>query len=126
MRSREVVSELSPCDTDFTNTLLQTIQDAKRMGPVYCSNLDLCQLRSYTEGISCVRRIAKQMAGFVLERMEHGTNRQEAIDSEVQDYLDTGQEGKFWTFRNGKWVVLGNKRQAMGDISSFADTIIGI
>jgi len=125
MRSKEVISELSPCDNDLTDPTLQTIQDAKRRGPVYCSNVGPCQSRSHREGISCVRSIAKQMVGFVVERMENGETRKQALSSEVQDYLDNGPDGKFWTFRGGKWKIAKNKRQVMGDISSFADTILG-
>ncbi len=65
------------------------------------------------------------MAVFVVERIEDGETLPQALDSEVQDYLDTGPDCKFWTFRNGKWQIVNNKRQAMGDISSFTNTIIG-
>lgn len=125
MRGKEVILQLSPCDNNLADPTLVTIRDAKRKGPVYCSNVDSCQSRSHREGIFCVRRIAQQMASFVVERVENGETRQQALDSEVQDYLDSGPDGKFWTFRNGKWEIVNNKRQAMGDISSFADTIIG-
>ncbi len=125
MRSKEVISQLSPCGNDLTDPTLVTFSDSKRKGPVYCSNVGPCQSRSHIEGISCVRLIAKQMAGFVVERVEGGETRSQALDSEIQDYLDSGPDGKFWTFRDGKWKIVKNKRQAMGDISSFADTIIG-
>jgi len=65
------------------------------------------------------------MAGFVLERMASGNSRQQAISLEVQDYLDNGPDGKFWTHRNGEWIVVNDKRQAMYDIVSFANTILG-
>src|SRR4030042_6951342 len=98
MRNKEVVSALSPCDNDLTDPSLQHLSDARKRGPVYCSNVGPCKSRSYSEGISCVRRIAQQMAGFVVERVENGQTRQAAISSEVQDFLDSGPDGKFWTF----------------------------
>jgi hypothetical protein len=65
------------------------------------------------------------MAGFVIERTKGGETRSQALSLEVQNYLDSGPDGKFWTFRNGKWTIVNNKRQAMGDISSFAEQVIG-
>jgi hypothetical protein len=121
MRGKEAIQALSPCDNDLTDPTLQTVDDAMRRGPAYCSNINNCSRGN----AGCVRTIAKQMAGFVVERMEDGQTRQYAIASEVQDYLDNGPDGKFWTFRNGKWSVVNNKRQAMGDIASFTDIIIG-
>lgn len=120
-----MISQLSPCDNDFSDPNLQTIGDARRKGPVYCSNVGPCEQRSEREGISCVRRIGHQMAGFVIERTKGGETRSQALSLEVQNYLDSGPDGKFWTFRNGKWTIVNNKRQAMGDISSFAEQVIG-
>ncbi len=45
MRSKEVILVLSPCDSDLTDSTLQTIQDAKRKGPIYCSNFELCLIK---------------------------------------------------------------------------------
>jgi hypothetical protein len=126
MRSREVIEVLSPCDNDLTDRSLQSLDDARRKGVTICSNLGPCIQRSSLEGISCTRRVAQQMAVFAKERMdEGGLTRQVAIAAEVNDYLASGPDGKFWAFRNGEWIIVQGKEKAMVDIASFADTIIG-
>lgn len=125
MRKIEAVARISPCDNDFTDPKLQTIEDAKRIGPVICSNIKVCRALSYRENISCTRLVAQEIAIYVSDRIINNETREQAMDSEVQIYLDKGPGGKYWTLRNGKWEVAMTKRRAMGDIVAFANTIIG-
>lgn len=124
MRTKEVISTVSPCKKDLTDPTLQTIDDAKRQGLSLCSNLRICQMRNEPEKISCVRLMAQQMACLALDRMGGGETSKEAIDSEVQLYLYDGLYGKFWSLRDNQWIMVKG-REALPDIASFAKILIG-
>lgn len=124
MRSKEVISAVSPCKKDLTDPTLQTLDDARKKGLTLCSNLRICQMRNESEKISCVRLVAQQMACEALDRMGGGETRDEAIATEVQLYLYDGVYGKFWSQRDNQWVIIQG-RQALPDIASFAKILIG-
>ena len=121
MREWRLVEEGSPCDTDFTDKAIQTVLDAKKKGKVFCPNLEQCQKRSKAEGIQCYRRVAQQMAGFILERKSPFG---QAVQEEKDEYLKEAPDGKFWVCQNGKWKVVQSKENAIKDIVDFALIII--
>lgn len=123
MRSRELISQLSPCDADYTDRSLQTVADAKIKSRRYCTNLTQCQERSRTEGISCTLRFAQQMAGFILG---HRSPFEEAVQKERTALLKEKDqlEGEYWVYRDGKWLVVQGIESAVDDIVNFALTII--
>jgi hypothetical protein len=121
MRERRLIKEGSPCDTDFTDKTMQSVSDAKKMGKVLCPNLEQCRKRSFTEGIQCYRRVAQEMAGFILDRK---SPFEQAVQEEKGEYLSYAPDGDFWVCRDGEWQVVKGKKNAVQDIVDFARAII--
>lgn len=121
MREKRLIKEGSPCDTDYTDKNMQFVSDAKEKGKVFCPNLEQCKKRSTAEDIQCYRRVAQEMAGFILNRK---SPFEEAVQEERKEYLNDAPDGKFWICRNGEWQVVKGKENAVNDIVAFARVII--
>jgi hypothetical protein len=121
MRSKDLIDKASPCDLDFTDSKIQTVQDAIRRGRVMCPNFSTCQKRNVVERIMCYRQIARQMAGFIIARR---SEFETAVEEERQDLLNDNLDGKFWVFRNDQWEIVEGIRNVIDDIVAFALTII--
>lgn len=123
MREKSLIKEGSPCDIDFLDKDIQSLSDAKKKGQVFCPNLKQClELKT---PIGCSRRIAQEMADFILERLESNLSLEEAIQREKEDYLRLAPAGELWVCRNGKWqVVQGEEGNVVEDIVAFALIIL--
>jgi len=123
MRAIRLINEGSPCDIDFTDKTMQTPEDFLSRPRVICPNVNQCKLRSGRENITCTRRIAIQMAGFILQNEKPF---EEAVQEEREALLaDDLKVSKFWVFRNKIWqVVAGKVNVVIDDIVEFAKTII--
>lgn len=122
MREQRLIKEGCPCDTDFTDESIQTVADAKAKGRVFCPNHEECKRRSPGEVIQCIRRIAQQMAGYIIESKE---SFEKAILAEKNDFLEQGPDGKFWVCDgDGNWKVVSGKENVIDDIVAFARIII--
>ena len=121
MREKRLIREGSPCDTDYTDRVMQSVSDARKKGEVFCPNLKQCKKQSTAESIQCYRRVAQEMAGFILDRK---SPFEEAIQEEKKGYLSDAPDGKFWVCRDGGWQVVEGKRNVVDDIVAFALVII--
>ncbi|HRZ29468.1 MAG TPA: hypothetical protein P5052_01655 [Candidatus Paceibacterota bacterium] len=126
MRNSRLISEGSPCDTDFLDETMQTTEDAKKKGRQVCPNHEECIKRSQEEGIRCGRLLAKQMANFILNNKKPYV---EAIAEEKNDFLadENIPNGKFWVCdEENKWIVVEGKINAVNYVLQFAQTIIDL
>lgn len=121
MRSRELILKIPPCDVDYTDPSMQTFSNVLIRDHAPCTNLRECVNRSRMEKIQCTRRIAHQMAGFILEsRLDFP----QAVEKEKTEWIENAPNGRFWVNRDGKWQVVQGKENVIGDIVTFAETII--
>jgi len=123
VRKRSLIKEGTPCGVDFTDKSIQSISDAKSKGLVICSNYEECKKRSSIEKINCCRKVAKEMAIFILD---NELPFSQAVEEEKKDFLEGKADGKLWVFRNNKWQVVEGKKNVIDDIVSFALIIIDL
>ena len=121
MRSKELISQASPCDVNFRDRSLQSIASVKAGGHRYCANLEQCKARSQAEGIQCTLRLAQQMAIHILSNRSPFN---QAIQEERAAFLADPLDGQFWVYRNKEWHVIRGKESAIDDIVEFALIII--
>jgi len=120
MRRRELILSSPPCEVDYTDSSIQTISNIITRGPTPCTNLEECFDRG-KEGIQCTRRIAQQMAGFILKnRLDFSR----AVKQERTEWVEGATSGRFWVNRDGKWQIIQGKENVADDIVAFAETII--
>lgn len=122
MREKSLIKKGSPCDIDFLDKDIQSLSDAKKKGQVFCPNLKQCQ--ELNTPIGCSRRVAQEMADFILERLESNLSLEEAIQREKEDYLRLAPAEKLWVCRNGKWQVVQGGGNVVEDIIAFALIIL--
>lgn len=121
MRQKSLIKEGSPCDIDYADKSIQSLSDAKAIGPVFCSNRNVCLKRNSAEGIQCYRQVAQQMAGYIMGR---NSSLHQAVQEEKQEYLEQGPDGEFWVFQNGKWRIVHGKEKIMNDVIKFIHVMI--
>lgn len=84
MRAKDLIEQGTPCMVNFYDKSIQTIQDAKSKGPVYCRRWDQCQKdagpgKKYSCAIRMAELVAKEVAkGSTIEK-EMKIFRKEAI-----------------------------------------------
>ena len=122
MRDKKLILECSPCNNDFTDKSMQKFSDAQTKGPVVCDNLSKCS----EKGIQCYRTAAKQMAAFVIDRINDGEAFSSAIQAEKRDYLKDAPDGNFWVKRDGKWKTTKGKENVIDDIVDFVKVILDL
>jgi len=123
VRKLSLIKDGSPCSEDFTDKSIQSVSDAKAKGRVICSNYEQCEKRSPIEKIRCYRRIAQEMAIFILD---NELPFSQAVEEEKKDYLREEFDGKCWVFRDNKWQVVEGKKSVIDDIVNFALIIIDL
>ena len=120
-RNRELILKIPPCDADYTDPSIQTISNVIIRDSTPCTNLRECINRSKIEEIQCTRRIAHQMAGFILKsRLDFPR----AVEGERTEWAENTPDGKFWVNRDGKWQIIQGKENVINDIVAFAEMII--
>lgn len=125
MRSKSLIKNCLPCDTNYADKTIQTIADVKAKGPVKCPNFAQCKARSKPENIKCAWRIAHLMAGFALpENGSSMTDLSIRLLQERLNFLDEAPDGKFWVFRNKEWQVVTGKKNVIDGIIVFAKVIL--
>ncbi|MFH1565948.1 MAG: hypothetical protein ABIB98_01975 [bacterium] len=122
MRTLCFLRECSPCDTDYTDPSLQTTADVRIKGSVFCSNFSVCEKRNLVEEIYCVRKLAIDMAQFILlNRKEF----EEAVREEKRVFCENPRIRKFWVFRDGVWqIVRCSTRDVAREVVVFALVMI--
>lgn len=123
MRQKRLIEEGNPCDIDFTDRTIQTVADIRRKGPTVCPNRDQCLRRNEAEGIQCYRRLAVQMAGYILRNK---SRFEQAVEEEKAGFLSDAPDRKFWVFRDGIWQVVQGKGNVIDEIVAFARLIIDL
>lgn len=121
MRSQTLIEVGSPCDMDFTDKMVRTVDDFKSVPYVPCTNYIQCLRRSKEEGIGCYRRLAMEMARFILKNREPF---EQAVEEERQAFLANYWDGKIWVCRGDQWQIAEGKKQVVSDIVAFARAII--
>ncbi|NQT50146.1 hypothetical protein HQ571_05615 [Candidatus Kuenenbacteria bacterium] len=121
MRQRRLIENTSPCSFDYYDKSLQTIADAKAKGQVKCSNVQQCNARNVLEEIQCTRRLAQEIASYIIDRPEPYP---EAVRRERLDLINCPMEGNFWVFRNGEWEIVRGSENVIDDIIDFVEIII--
>lgn len=117
MRQIELVVTGSPCDIDFTDREMQTVEEAVRKGRTPCENFFKCQRKP----CHCYRRYAKDMAVYILKSEQP---LESAIETERRDFLDKAPDAEYLTHRDGHWVTVTGKSDVVDDVIAFAKIIL--
>ncbi len=62
-KTKELATQMSPCDTDIYDKNIRTPEDAKTNGKNPCPRYDQCQ----GKGVACTMRFGVDVARYVLE-----------------------------------------------------------
>ncbi len=113
-RERSLISKGSPCNINYFDNTLLTLQQAVERGEEYCPNLDRCM----EDDNLCALLLGNQVAKLVVE----GKDLKEAMkDFESFKYIDNS----FWNSIDGKeFKVMQGKQEMIRAVEGFARVIL--
>ena len=122
MRSAILVANASPCDTNFSDSGLQTVRDFHLRNRQYCANLDQClKIRNINEKAHCYQALAVQIARIAMNSRKP---IEVALEEAKKKFLAENINGEFWVCRNNKWELVSGLESVMAEIMLFARTVI--
>jgi hypothetical protein len=117
VRDKKLIQQGSPCDMDFFDKSIQTIEDAKSKRKV-CEKLRFCN----TNNVACYRRFGLMLAKYALEN--DTVDIEEALQVEKRDALENYNADKFLLFKDGAWKIVHDIESVIDEVVEFARVVI--
>lgn len=115
-REKRLILDGSPCDMNYFDRNLLTIQQAGEKGRTYCSNFEICH--NETKDVYCLLRSGLEIAqhvvkGSTLEKELRGFSEADFLEQECR----ISPDGK-------KFDIIKGKAKALDAVERFARTVL--
>ncbi len=113
-REKRLIIEASPCDTNYFDKTLLTVEQATGKDREYCTNYNQCK----NGGISCALKYGWQMASHITKG---STLQKELREFSMAPFLDE----EFWNSVNGKeYTRIKGKGKVLRAVEGFARIVL--
>lgn len=113
-REKRLILDGSPCDTNYFDRKLLTIQQAVIKGRTYCSNIEECK----TEKVYCLLRSGLEIAQYVVKGS--------SLKNELDDFakVDFLEEECLNSIDGKKFEIIKGKAKVLAAVERFARTVL--
>ena len=113
-REKRLIIEAPPCDTNYFDKTLLTVEQAIERGREYCANRNTCKERQ----IYCALKYGQEMAKHVVKG---STLEEELREFSIVTFLNE----KFWNSVNGKeYTIIQGKGKVLRAVEGFARIVL--
>lgn len=115
-REKDLILKGSPCNVNYFDRKILTIQQAVRKGKTYCPNFETCN--NQTKDIYCLLRSGLEVAQYVAK----GSSLEKELDDFSQaDFL----EEECWNSMDGKkFEIIKGKAKVLAAVERFARIVL--